>query len=502
MAPIGEGSAAGLGSSCQGSSGWAVSSLRASEDRQRLTLRGPGSPYAKPLHFASPAADGSRIRVNPGASSPVPRSPRTSQAGSPRGSPRNSPRGGSPRGSLRSSPNGTSFSGVEVCLRGQPAGKVVESIRNGHAVTWPHVKGAAAAPTNATLDEDEKLYSDELTAAADRCLKAQGGSLQLARMALGRSATEVGGSRVTAMPEKEILASKSAMVHDVMQPSTTDEQTVITTAEVTLLADKATKGAETHAKHHHPCELPPSPEPLYLDNPWRKGISARSKEKGAFRLFPMNMITAHAHSKSSSPELRRLGRTGSAATNSSQATGTVIPRARRPSDPPFERMIPSSTVSMSSAGDLPAASDAVAAPQPALNAVSSGGYPSTAPVTAENIAAASKEAADSKAVNGTLQRSRAGALPIASTTTPAVAKKAPRKSQPSPSPPPAQESSETAAVPNASSGKGNAASARLYALRKCKEDLQKAQDGPNKDAKQPDKKAVSNRRISRGKPAA
>merc|ERR1719487_2912533 len=99
---------------------------------------------------------------------------------------------------------------------------------------------------------------------------------------------------------------------------------IISIPEANTLADFAAAEAEADAQRLFPDELPPSPEPLYGDNPWRLGLTSRNKERGAGRIFPCFMITPHALAGTAASrggtEARGLGRNASIGTNSSIAS--------------------------------------------------------------------------------------------------------------------------------------------------------------------------------------
>merc|ERR1719487_1311301 len=132
---------------------------------------------------------------------------------------------------------------------------------------------------------------------------------------------------------------------------------IISIPEANTLADFAAAEAEADAQRLFPDELPPSPEPLYGDNPWRLGLTARSKERGAGRIFPCFMITPHALAGPTAagkgvgtwPQ----GRAASTTTNSSIGSPRVIPPETSALEPPYRRILPSSTASISSTVDLP-----------------------------------------------------------------------------------------------------------------------------------------------------
>lgn len=489
MAPT----AAGLGSQSQGSGSLAATSLRATENQKRLTLRGPGSPYARPMHYASPSADGSSIRIAPGAACGVPGSPRSSCLNSPRTSPRNSPRCSAGGASMNSS--------TYTSLRGQPAGKVVECVRQ--AFSWPHARGSdpsqlALSNASATMQE------------LDDTSRSLGiGSLQLARMSYGKSATEV-----TALPAQDVLASMSVLATHGLLPVDAEDPTMISAVEANVLADVAAAEAELEAQRIFQDELPPSPEPLYADNPWRLGLTARSKERGARRIFPCFMITPHAiagsagASRGAPAEARPLGRNASIGTNSSAASPTIIPPETSGLEPPYQRILPSSTVSMSSTAELlpdneiceplPQASSrsraSPGAPPPLASRPKWGVSPRAAlsprgaasPRSASGPTLLANEAAKGKASRQTLQRSPAGAFPSAelghATAEAAAAAVAPAQQKPR---------------------EAGSATARLSAIRaRLEKNLQSAEDGLNNDLRKLDGRLVGRPATSGGATAA
>lgn len=262
------------------------------------------------------------------------------------------------------------------------------------------------------------------------------------------------------------------------------------------------------------------------------------------RIFPCHMITPHALSSAASrgcSEARGLGRNASIGTSSSMATPTIIPPASSATDPPYPRMVPSSTASVSSTIDLPLDSEdgeesivasvlddglLTAAPHLVLHSAV------PAPVTVTDVAVAGDEAAWWDDVNqggrSMLQRSPAGALPrvVPQAVAPSselrlpagALPRAPQKAaaqpsqlrQPKPrlerraaSPPAASGvakngGSQRAASPEVPKNGGISGSARLLALRThLEKNLKSAEDGLNDDLKHLDQR-LSNRRTSPG----
>lgn len=301
------GTAAGLDSQRQGSGSWAGTSLKAAGDHKRLSLRGNGSPFARPLRFGSPSPDGSS-RIPPGATSSVP--------GSPRASPRSSPRG-SDRG-----------------LRGMSPGKMVETYRTG--MMWPHVRGNAgliSGAENATREAADDTARQESWA----------DSVRIAPLRLPRNRTTNALEEVTALPAAEILAAHSL-------PKEGDGEFVISTAEANCLATLAAAEAEFEAARLYPEALPPSPEPLYRDNPWRLGLTARNKERGASRIFPCYLVTPHSVAsggRSSPSSTQTLGGRDHGA-SVGQSSSAMSPRASPP-ESARRRNLTSSTASVATA---------------------------------------------------------------------------------------------------------------------------------------------------------
>lgn len=244
-------------------------------------------------------------------------------------------------------------------MRGQPAGKVVESIRAGANVTWPHMRGhrnsqggsAPQSPMSDASPRGEFATSGLTDDMSMRLPVSDMGSLQLTRMSLGKSATDV-----TALPAQDVWASRDVMALEGIVPALeeSDRQrpAVISVAQANCLADVAAAAAECEALRIYPDELPPSPEPLYVDNPWRLGITARSKERGANRMFPCFMLMPHAKGGAAAGSMQSK-RIGGAPLIGNTISSPVLPPEPIAADTPYRCILPSTSASASSTnGDV------------------------------------------------------------------------------------------------------------------------------------------------------
>lgn len=229
--------------------------LRSSDTQSRLSLRGRGSPHPRGFRFSSASNTGESEAVHPDDMAPVP------------GSPLGSPRAGSPR-----------------ALRGMPAGKLVEMFRAGLA--WPHVRSPEAA-ARLRRSRSASPPAGRLTSPGRRWFAA----------AKGLPGSQV-SSRITgASPHGEAALTPLS---------------ALDAAALTAAAAAADAAAEADANRHanrlsgHSrasaldrggrSPSPPRPAPreqLWLQSTWREGLSPRTKERGALRLFPCQLLKVH-----------------------------------------------------------------------------------------------------------------------------------------------------------------------------------------------------------------
>lgn len=347
VSPAGGGSVAGLGSRRQDCGGFASNELRVTSDRSRLSLRGPASPHARSFRFNSKGASGCGTRVEPGTTTAVPGSPRAT----------------SPcrRGSLEQR---FSEGGVQRrSLRGMPAGKLVESMRTGQAITWPYSSAGSRASRifgggAARASVSQASCSGTGTPLASPwTLSPRSPRTGVSVGACGADPCFQGSGEGPSSPRFPWPVSTTG-------PPPRDDDGLaprITAAEVVALATAAGVEAEAEADRYSDDGPAPPRSPLYIENPWRVGLTPRIAEHGAKRLFPCHLVKPHATASgigSAGPTLTGAGseRPGGLARVPSAGASSydvVIPSATASPELTYRRMLPSSTASFSSTGSLP-----------------------------------------------------------------------------------------------------------------------------------------------------
>jgi hypothetical protein len=276
---------------------------------------------------------------------------------------------------------------------------------------------------------------------------------------------------VATLPARDVESYRDGLAIEGLHPIDSNEDqggnfpAMISTAEANSLADVAAAEAESEAQRLFPDELPPSSqEPFYnKENPWRLGLTARSKERGARRIFPVAMITPHvrasqASGSKSSPLLKKALSTGA-------NNALTSPRGLPAAEPSYRRILPSDTVSISSTVDLPSEAD-----------------------TQDEPAVSSSSTVQPPAPPGhpTLQRSPAGALPDMAIE----AAHEGREVLITGTQPHAKHRPERKVVATAAVGDGGVSvSTRLNALRRhLEKNLKSAEEGWNDDLKRLDRR--------------
>lgn len=295
--------AAGLSSSPPFGGSLALRELQVQVDKQRLSLRSD-SPTKRSFRFGCPDAVGSR-RAAPGSTSQVPGSPRSV-----------SPRGGRSVISPGEGRPGDISPGrsTSVSVRGMPAGKLVETFRTGAAqvLSWPHQRGAHLADAGLRSSSPSKCTRLML-----RTPREDAGELD-------SDSSWLACSPGAAAMEKAALGPR-------LPTDGQQAERPLSNVEAASLAAAAASEAEAALDRRCDEVAARSPSaPNYGDNPWRVGLSPRTAERGATRLFPCHLMTPHA-------------------------TGGVVPpppatllSAGPQEDGVFVRLVPSSSASVSS----------------------------------------------------------------------------------------------------------------------------------------------------------
>lgn len=254
-------------SSSQGN-GYVARELQMRVDHGKLSLRGPANPHSRSFRFNSPGHGGSR-RCAPGSTVAVP------------GSPRASPRRERPDDSQDSSP-----------LRGMPPGRVVEAYRTRQAPTpaWPHRRGESSVPSQTASPRCTSPAHSRQASPKSAAPRSPRASPRVAFAPVVDAVTEA----MAAAEFKPDVHGPTEMRrrYDEMQSSSM----FITEADASALAAAAAAQAEAEAEAEASARSAPpkhTEDPIYANNPWRVGISTRTKERGASRIFPLPLAAPH-----------------------------------------------------------------------------------------------------------------------------------------------------------------------------------------------------------------
>lgn len=218
------------------SGGFAISESRVLTDRRRLSLRGPGNPHIRSFHFTNPTSDScGGVRARSSDAAAVPGSPRSS-------------------------------------LRGLPAGKLVETFRRAGRKS----QGSLAWPDH-----------------QDR----QSGGTAKPRLSFDDSVLSIDSDEEISSPKQTITRAEAVSLAAVVAAG----------AELEAVSDNHRGnpgGSRSTRTVDESCEEAPgfrfSAVSVQLpDSHWRDGLSPRTAERGASRVFPCHLITPRAVSGAS-----------------------------------------------------------------------------------------------------------------------------------------------------------------------------------------------------------
>eukprot|EP00929_Paragymnodinium_shiwhaense_P070804 TRINITY_DN35925_c0_g1_i1.p1 TRINITY_DN35925_c0_g1~~TRINITY_DN35925_c0_g1_i1.p1 ORF type:complete len:607 (-),score=61.80 TRINITY_DN35925_c0_g1_i1:197-2017(-) len=299
------GGSAGLSTQSHHCDSFAAQCLSTADDHQRIGLRGNRSP-ARSFRFGSqPACHGGFYRPpnTTGSTSAVPRSPRSpshAHSATVDETLSDSLSAISPLG-------GTSFDGANCqLLRGQPAGKVVESFRRKQTqLAWPHRSGALdgsrrASPRGGSPAASPRSPLNSSVGAAactDAFRHSNSESLSSPRQAPMLTCEDAQSLAAAACLEAESLASRQNENY-IRACSSRGSPRMSRASKTGPSSPGSGYGSPSDlavsTAPYSPRDTDGSPSVQDGIPTWRHGISVRTAERGASRLFPCHLMTPHS----------------------------------------------------------------------------------------------------------------------------------------------------------------------------------------------------------------
>eukprot|EP00928_Gymnodinium_smaydae_P013830 TRINITY_DN15019_c0_g1_i1.p1 TRINITY_DN15019_c0_g1~~TRINITY_DN15019_c0_g1_i1.p1 ORF type:complete len:444 (-),score=53.46 TRINITY_DN15019_c0_g1_i1:119-1450(-) len=282
--------AAGLSSSVQGTGGLAACHLRTQETGRKIGLRGPASPQRSFRFGSPPPCSGQRFA--PGTTTAVPRSPR-------------SPRASSPMRSLRTDGSYDSSTLLgDLPQKSLPAGKVMESFRKGQVkLAWPGKRGLASADSSSAalsprnwspapsprsttaVGPSSPFAAEDDPVTSPRWMSFRSSPLMSPRECADASALAAAASAVAEEIADNIVFVGSGS-HRMNSSGLAGLNASETCSDISVAEGHGSSSASGH---------------------WRGGLTKRTAEMGASRVFPCHLVVPHALASAAAAAERRDG---------------------------------------------------------------------------------------------------------------------------------------------------------------------------------------------------
>lgn len=252
-------SAAGLSS--QASISFAHAYLHVEDSKRKLSLRGgPGSPCVRSFRFSGASSTGGFDPMHPDDRTAVPGSPRSSH----------------------------------TALRGLPAGKLVEVIRAGRPLVWSHTRGSTEGLTGISRSPSRSTSPRESRWSQPSRRKSPGGSTRASgRTSLHNGELGDGAAAALARAAEAQQAALHANAIALAAAAVAAAAAAETEAERSAWAAGSPSGSRAAAWAER-WPLPRQGEGSRGGSCWRQGLSPRTAERGASRLFPCHLVKPHA----------------------------------------------------------------------------------------------------------------------------------------------------------------------------------------------------------------